>query len=287
MKLFGMLITCLMLIAMPVICSADYVAPYGYTLANGRATIISCDSSYTGELAITNMLGGCPVTAIAPLAFYGLSGLTKVVIPDSVVDIQFDSFNQCWMTDVVIGKNVANIGYRAFNQCYNLKNINIPNSTTNISYKAFRYCFSVPRAVIGSSVVTIGSNAFDYCSGLQKVYFTGNTPAPGASLFGDSSSATVYYMPDTIGWTNTYAGRSAVLWNPHANADSKFGVSTNGFGFTIAGTSNLEIVVQVCTNLGSPNWSDVKTNTLTSGSAYFSDSSWTNRPSRFYRFSAP
>jgi hypothetical protein len=66
-----------------------------------------------------------------------------------------------------------------------------------------------------------------------------------------------------------------------------FGVGPTGFGFNITGTSNLVIVVEACTNLANPTWSPVGTNTLISGSSYFSDPQWTNYPGRFYRLRWP
>jgi hypothetical protein len=49
----------------------------------------------------------------------------------------------------------------------------------------------------------------------------------------------------------------------------------------------MPIVVETCTNLANPTWIPLATNTLTSGSSYFSDPAWTNYPSRFYRLRSP
>jgi hypothetical protein len=46
-------------------------------------------------------------------------------------------------------------------------------------------------------------------------------------------------------------------------------------------------VVEACTNLSSPAWQSLLTNTLASGSCYFSDAQWTNSPNRFYRLRSP
>jgi hypothetical protein len=69
-------------------------------------------------------------------------------------------------------------------------------------------------------------------------------------------------------------------------------VHTNQFGFNITGSSNLVVVVEACTNLTSPIWSPISTNTLstfvgTNGMSYFSDPQWTNYTGRFYRFRSP
>ena len=54
-------------------------------------------------------------------------------------------------------------------------------------------------------------------------------------------------------------------------------------GFAIDGSSNPVIGVDACTNLTSPIWVPVQTNTLSSDSLYFSDPQWTNYPRGFYR----
>ncbi len=69
--------------------------------------------------------------------------------------------------------------------------------------------------------------------------------------------------------------------------DGNFGIRANLFGFTIAGYTNALVAVDACTNLASPIWQPVQTNTLTGGSAFFSDSNWLNHPERFYRLRLP
>ena len=62
-------------------------------------------------------------------------------------------------------------------------------------------------------------------------------------------------------------------------------MQTIQFGFILTGNSNLIVVVEASTNL--VDWQPVQTNTLTTGSAYFSDPQWTNYPSRYYRLRSP
>ena len=108
------------------------------------------------------------------------------------------------------------------------------------------------------------------------------------ALFAFDEKAIVYYLPDTTGWGQTFSGRPAVLWNPRVLiGDANFGVRNNRFGFTISGTSGLVVVVEACTNLAHPTWSQVGTNTLSGGSSDFSDPNWTNYPARFYRLGMP
>ena len=122
---------------------------------------------------------------------------------------------------------------------------------------------------------------------LASIYFKGDAPAIGFGAF-TGDKATVYYLPGTTGWGPTCGGLPTVLWNPQAQlTGDSFGVRTNGFGFSITGSSNITVVVEASTDLADPEWSALSTNTLTGGSSYFSDPQWTNYPSRYYRLRSP
>ena len=57
--------------------------------------------------------------------------------------------------------------------------------------------------------------------------------------------------------------------------------------FTVTNAGSPLLVVVAATNLVTPLWTPVSTNTLTGGSSYFSDREWTNHSARFYRLSSP
>ena len=114
------------------------------------------------------------------------------------------------------------------------------------------------------------------------------SPSHGSDVFGADGPVVVYYFPKATGWAPTYGGEPTILWNAIIQpVGSGFGVGNDGFAFTIVGTSNLVVVVEACTNLAAPRWVALSTNALSTGSAHFSDSSWKNFASRFYRLSAP
>ena len=73
---------------------------------------------------------------------------------------------------------------------------------------------------------------------------------------------------------------------PQIMSDANFGIQSNAFGFDVTGISSQVVVVDACTDLISTNWLPLQTNTLTGGASYFSDSQWTNYPTRFYRLSS-
>jgi alpha-tubulin suppressor-like RCC1 family protein len=83
----------------------------------------------------------------------------------------------------------------------------------------------------------------------------------------------------------TYLG--SPVWDPQVLGGESFGVRSNQFVFTVTGSSNLVVVVEACTNLATPVWAPVKTNTLVKGLFTFTDPDWTNYPTRFYRLRQP
>ncbi len=188
-----------------------------------------------------------------------------------------------------IPNSVTDIGGRAFSGCTSLTSATIGNSVTNIGGSAFYDCTSLANITIGNSVTSIWDSAFADCTSLNGAYFKGNAPSINLGFpFKGANMAIVYYLPGTVGWDTTYAGRPTLLWNPQVQtSDASFGVRTNGFGFTVTGNSDMIVVVDASTNLSDPVWLPLRTNTLTSGSFYFSDPQWTNYPSRFYRLQMP
>ena len=106
--------------------------------------------------------------------------------------------------------------------------------------------------------------------------------------FDKDNLAIVYYLSGTSRWDTTFGDRPTALWRPRVRTDdASFGVRTNQFGFNLDWASGQTVVVEACTNLASLVWFPLQTNTLTSGTAYFTDRQWTNHPARFYRLRSP
>lgn len=108
-------------------------------------------------------------------------------------------------------------------------------------------------------------------------------------MFTGAKNVTIYYMPGMTGWGTTFGDRPTAPWvrpNP-VILSGILSTQTNQFGFTISWATNLSVVVEATPTLTNPTWSPVATNTLTSGTAYFSDPQWESSPARFYRIRSP
>jgi hypothetical protein len=185
---------------------------------NLAVTSIGADAFYE-QIGIINIAIPNSVTSIGDEAFFDCAALANVTIPNSVTSIGNEAFIGCnSLTRVTIGNSVLNIGDNAFESCTNLTSVTIPDSVINIGNYAFTGC-GLTNVTIGNGVTSIGGGAFAICNNLTSVFFTGNAPSTGVAtdhgmsfgVFTKDSNATVYYFPNTNGWSSTFAGVPAVM----------------------------------------------------------------------------
>ena len=110
------------------------------------------------------------VTSIGDFAFDCCTGLTSIIIPDSV----------------------TSIGSWAFSGCEALTSVTIPNSVTSIGKWAFSYCEGLTSITIPNSVTSIGDRAFGGCTGLTSVICQSPIPSKIKNSWEDN---VVIYVP--------------------------------------------------------------------------------------------
>jgi len=138
------------------------------------------------------------VTSIGRSAFESCSGLTSITIPNSVTSIGMRAFFRCkGMNSVEISSSLTNIDNQTFYQCSGLTTVVIPNSVTSIGESAFYSC-GMTSVVIPNSVTNIGNSAFAYCSNLSSLEIPSSVTSIGYGAFRSCSNLTTAVIPSSV-----------------------------------------------------------------------------------------
>jgi hypothetical protein len=244
------------------------------------------------------------VSEVGDDAFAGCRYVSSVTIPDGVTTMGNFSFYGCQdISNVIIDSGVVNIGQGAFTDCPCLKMITVKSNNPayiSVAGVLFNRCqtslIQYPSGnaavsyTIPASVTNLEDYAFSNCTNLAGIYFLGNAPAADSTVFlYNFSMTTVYYLPGTTGW-DTFSWDTGIDVSPWTlpyplilAGSTSLGAQPNGFGFTVSWATNLNVVIESCTNLAKADWKPLQTITLVNGSFDFTDSEWTNYSGRFYR----
>lgn len=164
----------------------------GYVTHDDILTVTSIgNSAFQDCSGLTGVVIPNSVTTIMGAAFSGCAGLTSIVIPNSVTSIEYSTFSGCTgLMSCQIGNSVTTIGEGAFKECTALTDITIPNSVIIIGNSAFSYCSSLQSCAIGNSVTSIGDYAFNECGKLASVSMGNGVKEIGWYAFYHCSSLT-------------------------------------------------------------------------------------------------
>ncbi len=122
------------------------------------------------DTILTNLVIPDGVDSIKPYAFYNLSQISTVTIPESVTYIALNAFSgTSWLENQ---KGCVYINDMLYKYCGNMPantHIDIKEGTVKICEGAFSNCSNLNSITIPSSVTEIGMNAFSACSSLVSI----------------------------------------------------------------------------------------------------------------------
>lgn len=168
-----------------------------YTVENGTVTITDYTSLRKGELVIPEEIENQPVTKIGASAFKGISGLTKVTIPNTVISIGDNAFTNCSNADFVLPDSLTEIGKAAF-QNTGFVSLTLPSSLNSIGDSAFAGCKKLERVTLSSSLKAISQHAFRSCGKLTSVSIPEGVTLIGSNAFSNCASLTTITLPSSL-----------------------------------------------------------------------------------------
>lgn len=121
-------------------------------------------SNITGEIIIPQTVErdgiSYTVTSVSNNGFSGASGITKITLPETCVNIPSGAFQGCTsLLSINLPEGITIINAGTFYNCSSLENIVLPQSLTNINVAAFGGCTGLKSITLNSSP-TIGTNCF-------------------------------------------------------------------------------------------------------------------------------
>lgn len=133
---------------------------------------------------------------VSNYAFYGMSSVKSISIPDSVTSFGRSSFQNCAaLTENVMTDNITDIGDYAFANCTGIKKAVFGKSTANVGAYAFMGCTSLTDVIVPEPVLTVGDHAFESCSALKTADIKSKDVKLGSFLFNKCQSLEKLTLP--------------------------------------------------------------------------------------------
>ena len=183
---------------------------YAYVTNSDNTITITKYTGGAGAATIPRMTNNLPVTRIGEDTF-SYYGLARVVIPDSITNIDKSAFYRCTeLSSIVV--NASNSFYSsAGGVLFNKKQTaliqypggrfgayTIPGNVTNIGAFAFFNCYGLTSIVIPAHVASIGDHAFSGCTALTSVTFPDGIESIGDYAFSGCTKLTSIAIPSDV-----------------------------------------------------------------------------------------
>lgn len=138
-------------------------------------TLCICDNAFS-RCDIDNIVIPQTVVEIGNYAFGYCNKLKEIKVPNSILKLGRNTFENCVHLEVVIFDDVAeteikriDIPKECFNYCFNLRIAHLPNYVKSIGSFSFRNCEKLEEIILPNSITKIGCLAFSQCKSLKEI----------------------------------------------------------------------------------------------------------------------
>lgn len=133
------------------------------------------------------------VTAISSFAFRGCSGLTDIIIPNTVTDIGNNAFASCTgLQSITLSDALQIINESVFSGCTGLTEVTLGENIYKIGKYAFLGCSGLTSFTMSDNVIEIGGGAFSRCENLTRIVIPAGVSTMGSSVFIGCHKLTIY-----------------------------------------------------------------------------------------------
>ena len=230
-------------------CGYNGTMPSGTTITLKDGTIGIAGEAFSGGTGLTSIIIPNSVTSIGYKAFSGCSSLSDITIPNSVTTIGQYAFDGTrWYNNQPSGMIYA--GRVAYEYKGSSSSVTLNEGTISITDGALSNKRSLTNVVIPNSVISIGDRAFSGCTSLQSITIPNSVISIGSEAFSGCTSLQSITIPNSV----THIGFGA-LQSPFAtivvNASNKKFDSRRNCN-AIVNTSTNSLIIG-CKNTVIPN----------------------------------
>ena len=175
----------------------------------------------------TNMTFKEGTSGIAGYAFEGCIGMTGIVIPNSVTEINGMAFFDCpVLTSIVVES--GNPRYDSRNNC----NAIIETASNTL----FLGC---DNTIFPNSITAIGDGAFSGCTGLTSIDIPNSVTSIGDDAFADCTGLTSFNIPNSLTYVGGYAFDNTAWYNNQPDGMVYVGMFAYGYKGTMPSGTNM------------------------------------------------
>ena len=139
------------------------------------------------------------ITVICSGAFKDRRALHHIKLPESLEEIQLESFRGCSkLQEMIIPARTMNVGESAFRDCVQMKNLEVKNDRIKIGERAFENCASLETITLPEGITELYGGVFNSCKSLKKIDLPQNLTILGESAFSDCVGLESIVIPPSV-----------------------------------------------------------------------------------------